>query len=363
MEVKDFDYELPERLIAQEPTSRRDESRLMVLNKAGGIRDHARFFQLGDYLESGDRLVLNDSRVIPARLHGRKKSSGVEVEVLLLNELEPDRWEVLVKPGRRVKQETEIVFTSKKDGPEKKPERESRGEITARCLAYTDFGGRILEFNPPGRLREKLEALGEMPLPPYITEYSGDPERYQTVYASREGSAAAPTAGLHFTEDLLEELKENGIDISYITLHVGLGTFRPVRTNEVEEHEMHAEYFAVSQETAREICQTRESGGRIIAVGTTVTRTLEGAARSILEGQGRQGGTEIFIYPGYDFQVIDGLLTNFHLPKSTLLMLVSALAGRENIMQAYQEAIRREYRFYSFGDAMLIISHYKTDNP
>ena len=355
MEVKDFDYELPERLIAQEPASRRDESRLMVVNKVGGIKEHARFFQLGDFLKSGDRLVLNDSRVIPARLHGRKKNSGVEIEVLLLNELQPDRWEVLVKPGRRVKQETEIVFTNQKDDPEQNPEQESKGEITACCLDYTDFGGRILEFNPSGRLREKLEALGEMPLPPYITEYSGDPERYQTVYARREGSAAAPTAGLHFTEELLEELKESGIDISYITLHVGLGTFRPVRTDEVEEHEMHAEYFEVSRETAREICRTRELGGRIIAVGTTVTRTLEGAASSILEGQGRQGWTDIFIYPGHDFQVIDGLLTNFHLPKSTLLMLVSALACRENIMQAYQEAIQREYRFYSFGDAMLII--------
>ncbi len=355
MEVKDFDYQLPERLIAQEPSSRRDQSRLLVLNKSGGIREHAKFFQLGDFLRTGDRLVLNDSRVIPARLYGEKVSSGIDIEVLLLNEIKPDRWEVLVKPGRRVKQETKIVFSGDRQDSEQNSEQDNEGEIIAQCLDYTDFGGRILEFNPPGRLKERLETLGEMPLPPYITEYTGDPERYQTVYASREGSAAAPTAGLHFTDELLDELKESGIDLSFITLHVGLGTFRPVRTAEVEEHEMHAEYFEVSQETAREINRTRESGGRIIAVGTTVTRTLEGASSSIIQGEGRQGWTDIFIYPGYNFQMIDGLLTNFHLPKSTLLMLVSALAGRENIMQAYQEAIRREYRFYSFGDAMLII--------
>ncbi len=342
-------------MIAQEPSSRRDQSRLLVLNKSGGIREHAKFFQLGDFLRTGDRLVLNDSRVIPARLYGEKVSSGIDIEVLLLNEIKPDRWEVLVKPGRRVKQETKIVFSGDRQDSEQNSEQDNEGEIIAQCLDYTDFGGRILEFNPPGRLKERLETLGEMPLPPYITEYTGDPERYQTVYASREGSAAAPTAGLHFTDELLDELKESGIDLSFITLHVGLGTFRPVRTAEVEEHEMHAEYFEVSQETAREINRTRESGGRIIAVGTTVTRTLEGASSSIIQGEGRQGWTDIFIYPGYNFQMIDGLLTNFHLPKSTLLMLVSALAGRENIMQAYQEAIRREYRFYSFGDAMLII--------
>ncbi len=345
MDVNKFDYELPDRLIAQKPAANRDESRLMVINRSGGIAAHTKFYKLLNYLQPGDRLVLNDSKVIPARLYGKKVSSGIEIEVLLLNKIKADHWEVLVRPGRRIKKGTQIEFAGS----------QGKAPLLATSLDYTDFGGRVLEFSPAGLLADRLDTLGEMPLPPYIKEYQGDPQRYQTVYANQEGSAAAPTAGLHFTRDLLAELKNNGIELSYLTLHVGLGTFRPVRTDKVEEHDMHAEYFEVSSETAQDIVETRKRGGRIIAVGTTVTRTLEGAADSILKGEAQKGWTDIFIYPGYDFKVLDGLITNFHLPKSTLLMLVSAFAGRENIMSAYQEAIEREYRFYSFGDATLII--------
>ena len=340
MEVDDFVFDLPEELIAQKPAERRDESRLLVMNKSSGeIIDHTLFKNLKKHLKPGDRLVLNDSKVIPARLYGDKKSSGIEIEVLLLNEKEEDRWEVLVNPGRRVKTGTVIDFD---------------GEIEAECLDSTDFGGRIMEFRPAGELREKLDDIGEMPLPPYIERKPEDPRRYQTIYASEEGSVAAPTAGLHFTERLLEELKDYGIDMSFLTLHVGLGTFRPVRTEEVEDHDMHAEYYELPQSTSRAIKKTRESGNRVVAVGTTVTRTLEGAAPAVKAGEADQGWTDLFIYPGYEFKIIDSLITNFHLPRSTLLMLVSALAGRENILSAYGEAVEREYRFYSFGDAMLI---------
>ncbi len=340
MDVDKFSFDLPEDLIAQEPASRRDESRLLVMKKSGEIIAHSLFKQLKDFLSPGDRLVLNNSKVIPARLYGQKVSSGIEIEVLLLNEKEEDLWEVLVNPGKRVKDDTVINFSD---------------EIKAVCRGSTDFGGRILKFQPAGKLRKKLDELGEMPLPPYIKKKPDDPGRYQTIYAQKDGSVAAPTAGLHFTEELMEELKDFGIEISYITLHVGLGTFRPVRTEKVEDHDMHSEYYELPGDTARKIMETKNNGGKIVAVGTTVTRTLEGAACDVKNQQASQGWTELFIYPGYNFKIIDSLITNFHLPKSTLLMLVSALAGRKEILSAYQEAIEKEYRFYSFGDAMLIL--------
>ncbi len=343
MDVEKFDYELPDELIAQEPAQRRDESRLLVMKRDGDIVDHTHFNKLPRLLSRGDRLILNDSKVIPARLYGQKVSSGIEIEILLLNELDRNRgdcWEVLVNPGRRVKTGTKINFED---------------EIEAECLETTDFGGRVLRFSPGGRLSEKLEELGEMPLPPYIEKEPENPDRYQTVYAREEGSVAAPTAGLHFTDDLLEELEKKGIQTSFITLHVGLGTFRPVRTEKVEDHDMHAEYYEVERKTARNIAETLSSEDRIVAVGTTVTRTLEAAAEDIIQGKRSQGWTDLFIYPGYDFKIIDSLITNFHLPESTLIMLVSALAGRENVLSAYREAIEKKYRFYSFGDAMLII--------
>ncbi|SDL40440.1 tRNA preQ1(34) S-adenosylmethionine ribosyltransferase-isomerase QueA [Halarsenatibacter silvermanii] len=342
MDVDKFSFDLPEELIAQEPAQRRDESRLLVMNKDGNIKDHSIFKNLLDFLQPGDRIVLNNSRVIPARLYGQKRTSGIEIEILLLNELETGRWEVLANPGRRVKPGTEIEF---------------EGEISARCDDVTDFGGRILSFSPENKLRSVLDEIGEMPLPPYIKKKPEDPGRYQTIYASsdREGSVAAPTAGLHFTERLIEELRSKGIGISYLTLHVGLGTFRPVRSERVENHDMHSEYFELPEKTAKEINATRQQGGRIIAVGTTVTRTLEGASEALNRGEGKKGWTDLFIYPGYEFQVIDSLITNFHLPESTLIMLVSALVGREEVLEAYREAIERRYRFYSFGDAMLIL--------
>lgn len=340
MDVDDFVFELPDELIAQKPAERRDESRLLVMKKSGGVIDHTLFKNLKKHLSPGDRLVLNDSKVIPARLYGEKKSSGIEIEVLLLNEKEDDFWEVLVNPGRRVKTGTIIDFN---------------GEIEAECQGSTDFGGRKMRFSPAGKLREKLDELGEMPLPPYIETKPEDPARYQTIYASEEGSVAAPTAGLHFTERLMDGLRDYGIDISFITLHVGLGTFRPVRAEKVEDHDMHSEYYELPRSTAKAIRETRENGNRVVAVGTTVTRTLEGAAEAVKAGAADQGWTDLFIYPGYEFKIIDSLITNFHLPRSTLLMLVSALAGRENILSAYREAIEREYRFYSFGDAMLIL--------
>lgn len=342
MDVKQFDFDLPERLIAQHPLEDRTASRLLVLNKETGQIDHRRFVDLISYVEPGDVLVLNDSRVMPARLIGEKKETGANIEVLLLKPLGEDRWETLVKPGKRMKPGTEVTFGD--------------GLLRCVCEEVTESGGRIVRFEYDGIFYEILDRLGSMPLPPYIHAQLEDQERYQTVYARERGSAAAPTAGLHFTREYLQQLQEKGVIIAYLTLHVGLGTFRPVSADRVEEHVMHAEYYEIPPETAQTIEAAKAAGKRVIAVGTTSCRTLETVGRNN-DGKvvASSGWTDIFIYPGYQFQVIDGLLTNFHLPKSTLVMLVSALAGRENILRAYQEAIQQEYRFFSFGDAMLII--------
>ncbi len=340
MKVTEFDYDLPEELIAQKPLPDRDQSRLLKLNRENGSLEQGYFKDIVNYLQPGDLVVLNNSRVISARLFGQKASSGIEIEILLLKQISEQRWEVLVKPGRRVKKDTKIIF--------------GEGILEAHVIDYTDFGGRIIEFHSGKKLDKVMEELGEMPLPPYIKEKLDNPERYQTVYASKKGSAAAPTAGLHFTPELLDKIKEKGVNIKEITLHVGIDTFRPVRVEKVEEHKMHSEYYEISKETAQMIKKTYQNGKKVVAVGTTVTRTLEGAAlqKGIVEPG--QGWTDIFIYPGYQFKIINGLITNFHLPKSTLLMLVSAFADREKIFQAYQKAIEEEFRFFSFGDAMFI---------
>jgi S-adenosylmethionine:tRNA ribosyltransferase-isomerase len=338
--VEDFDFHLPEELIAQTPLENRSESRLMVLDKEQGSIEHYRFKHIVDFLDEGDCLVLNDTRVLPARLFGQKQDTGANIEVLLLKQEDGDQWETLVKPAKRIRVGTEIVFGD--------------GKLRATCVGLKDHGGRILEFHYEGIFYEVLDELGEMPLPPYIRERLDEQDRYQTVFARERGSAAAPTAGLHFTEELLEELKAKGVHIAFITLHVGLGTFRPVSVDKIEEHDMHAEFYQVSEGTARLLNEVRENGGRIITVGTTSTRTLE----TISSKHGRfveeNGWTNIFIYPGYEFKGIDGLITNFHLPKSTLIMLVSALAGRENVLHAYETAVKEQYRFFSFGDAMFI---------
>jgi S-adenosylmethionine:tRNA ribosyltransferase-isomerase len=337
-----FDFDLPEELIAQTPLPNRDASRLMVLDKETGEIRHETFRNILSYLHEGDCLVLNDTRVMPARLYGEKEDTGANIEVLLLKQLEGDRWETLVKPARRVKIGTNIIFGD--------------GRLKATCVDTLEHGGRVLEFSYNGIFYEVLEELGEMPLPPYIKKQIDDPERYQTVYAREIGSAAAPTAGLHFTEQLLEDIRAKGVYIAFITLHVGLGTFRPVSVENIEEHDMHAEFYQMTEETARLLNEVRQQGGRIIAVGTTSTRTLETiATRHNGTFVAESGWTDIFIYPGYEFKAIDGLVTNFHLPKSTLIMLVSALAGRENILRAYNVAVKERYRFFSFGDAMLII--------
>jgi S-adenosylmethionine:tRNA ribosyltransferase-isomerase len=342
MKIDLFDFELPEELIAQTPLSNRDASRLMVLNKKTGEIRHETFRNIISYLRKGDCLVLNDTRVMPARLYGEKTDTGANIEVLLLKQLKGDRWETLVKPAKRVKIGTEITFGD--------------GRLQAVCIDTLEHGGRVLEFSYQGIFYEVLEQLGEMPLPPYIKEKLEDPERYQTVYAREVGSAAAPTAGLHFTEQLLDDIRAKGVHIAFITLHVGLGTFRPVSVENIEEHDMHAEFYQMSEETAQLLNEVRQQGGRIIAVGTTSTRTLETVAtRHNGKFVAESGWTDIFIYPGYEFKGIDGLVTNFHLPKSTLIMLVSALAGRENILHAYNVAVKERYRFFSFGDAMLII--------
>ncbi len=342
MKVDLFDFHLPEELIAQTPLAERTSSRLMVLDKKTGEIQHGVFKDLKNHLKAGDCLVLNDTRVLPARLFGEKTGTGAKIEVLLLKQLEGDAWETLIKPAKRVKEGTEITF--------------GNGSLTAVCTGTSDHGGRILEFKYEGIFYEVLEQLGEMPLPPYIKEQLDDRERYQTVFARERGSAAAPTAGLHFTEELLDEIKEMGVHIAFITLHVGLGTFRPVSVEDLNEHEMHAEFYQVTEGTARLLNEVREQGGRIISVGTTSTRTLETIA-SAHNGRFEEasGWTDIFIYPGYEFKAIDGMITNFHLPKSTLIMLVSALAGRENVLNAYNKAVEERYRFFSFGDAMLIL--------
>lgn len=342
MKIDLFDFDLPEELIAQTPLPNRDASRLMVLDKKTGEIRHETFRNILSYLHEGDCLVLNDTRVMPARLYGEKEDTGANIEVLLLKQLEGDRWETLVKPAKRVKIGTNITFGD--------------GRLKATCVDTLEHGGRILEFSYQGIFYEVLEQLGEMPLPPYIKEKLDDPERYQTVYAREVGSAAAPTAGLHFTEQLLDDIRAKGVHIAFITLHVGLGTFRPVNVENIEEHDMHAEFYQMTEETARLLNEVRQQGGRIIAVGTTSTRTLETIAskhNGVFVAE--SGWTDIFIYPGYEFKAIDGLVTNFHLPKSTLIMLVSALAGRENILRAYNVAVKERYRFFSFGDAMLII--------
>ena len=341
MKVEEFDYYLPEELIAQRPIKNRDESRLLVLQRETGNIEHLQFKDLVDYLNPGDLLVLNNSRVIPARLYGEKMPNRTKVEVLLINEKREGCWEVLVKPGKRVKKGVTIFFGD--------------GKLKGMVVGDTEFGGRVIEFNYQGDFTTLLEQLGELPVPPYINEKLAEPERYQTVYAEKKGSIAAPTAGLHFTPRLLNRIEEAGVNLTYLTLHVGLGTFKPVKTAEVEEHQMHSEYYELDEKSARQIIQTREKGKRVIAVGTTVTRTLEGVVAKYNRIKAGRGFTDLFIYPGYHLKAIDGLITNFHLPKSTLLMLVSALAGRENILNAYRQAVQERYRFFSLGDAMLII--------
>ena len=340
MKVEDFDYNLPEELIAQTPLKVRDSSRLLILNKKTGEVEHKKFHDIIDYLDKGDTLVLNDTKVLPARLIGIKEKTNAVIELLLLKNLEEDNWECLVKPARRVKVGTIVSFGD--------------GKLKAECIKELDEGLRHFKLLYDGILLEILEELGTMPLPPYIHEKLDDQSRYQTVYAKEIGSAAAPTAGLHFTKELLDKIKSKGINIVFITLHVGLGTFRPVSVDKVEEHEMHSEYYQMSQEVAKILNDTKKNKHKIIAVGTTSTRTLETIINKYKKFRECSGWTNIFIYPGYKFVGIDNLITNFHLPKSTLVMLVSALAGRENILNAYQIAIKEKYRFFSFGDAMYI---------
>lgn len=335
-----FYFDLPEELIAQDPLEDRSSSRLLVLNKESGEVSHHVFREVIDYLEPGDCLVLNNTKVIPARLLGKRESTGAHVEVLLLKRREADVWETLVKPGRKCRPGTRLTFGG--------------GLLKAEVLKTAEEGNRLIRFEYAGIFEEVLDRLGEMPLPPYITHKLQDKNRYQTVYAKYEGSAAAPTAGLHFTQELLRRIEEKGVKIAYVTLHVGLGTFRPVKEENVLEHHMHSEYYEVSEEAADIINSTKNKGGRVICVGTTSCRTVESASGGNGQVIAGSGDTRIFIYPGYRFKVPDALITNFHLPESTLVMLVSAFAGRENVLNAYNEAIRERYRFFSFGDAMLI---------
>ena len=339
MQVKDFTYELPQELIAQYPLEPRDHSRLLVVDKNTGTIEHRYFYDLCEYLRHDDLLVFNDTRVIPARLHG-VKDTGARVEVFLLTRLNSTDWEVLVKPGRKLRVGAKIKFSD---------------DLSCDIIADTDFGGRIARFYYNGVFEEILDRLGETPLPPYITHQLEDKNRYQTVYAKHTGSAAAPTAGLHFTPELLKEIEEKGIDIARVTLHVGLGTFRPVKVDEITDHHMHSEFYQVDEEAAEKINRAKDSGHRVICVGTTSCRTIESAADETGHLKPTSGWTEIFIYPGYKFKILDGLITNFHLPESTLIMLVSALAGREHVLAAYEEAVQERYRFFSFGDAMLIV--------
>lgn len=342
MNIEDFDFDLPESLIAQTPLKDRSASRLMVLNRQTKEIDHKHFADITSYLKKGDCLVLNDTRVLPARLYGIKEDTGAKLEILLLKQLEGDTWEVLAKPAKKIKTGSKLVFGD--------------GRLTATCIDSLEHGGRVLTFSYDGIFYEVLDELGEMPLPPYIKEQLPEKDRYQTVYAKEQGSAAAPTAGLHFTKELLQEIENMGVTVAFITLHVGLGTFRPVSVDNVDEHKMHAEFYVMTKETADTLTKIKENGGRIISVGTTSTRTLETIAR---DNNGKfveaSGWTDIFIYPPYEFKAIDGLITNFHLPKSTLIMLVSAFSDRDFILQAYRKAVQERYRFFSFGDAMLII--------
>ena len=339
MKTDDFDYYLPEELIAQTPLDKRDSSKLLVLDKNTGEIEHKHFSDIIDYLDSNDVLVLNDTKVIPARLIGTKEDTGAVIEVLMLKDLGNNKWECLSKPAKRVKLDTIVKFSDK---------------LSAKCVGVGEDGIRQFELIYDGILYEILDELGEMPLPPYIHEKLKDKDRYQTVYAKNPGSAAAPTAGLHFTEDLLCKLKDKGVKILYVTLHVGLGTFRPVSVEDVTKHKMHSEFYQMSKEVADELNKAKSEGKRIVSVGTTSTRTLETIMGLYGEFKECSGNTEIFIYPGYEFKAIDSLITNFHLPKSTLVMLVSALAGKENIMNAYKVAVENKYRFFSFGDSMFI---------
>ena len=340
MKTDDFDFDLPEELIAQTPLERRDASKLLVLDKTTGEISHRHFTDVIDYMEKGDTLVLNDTKVMPARLYGVKEETGAVIEILLLKDEGNNVWECLTKPAKRIKEGTIVSFGD--------------GKLKAKCMEVLDEGIRRFKLEYKGILYEILDELGEMPLPPYIHEKLKDKDRYQTVYAKNVGSAAAPTAGLHFTKDLLKKIKDKGVNIAYITLHVGLGTFRPVNVEDVTKHKMHSEYYVMSAEVADLLNRTKEDGHKIISVGTTSTRTLETIASLYGKFKECSGWTDIFIYPGYEFKGIDYLITNFHLPKSTLVMLVSALAGKDNIMKAYNEAIENKYRFFSFGDSMLI---------
>lgn len=340
MKTSDFYYDLPKELIAQSPLADRSSSRLLHLSMKDGSIEHRHFTDILDYLKEGDCLVINDTKVIPARLYGHKEDTGALIEILLLKRKENDIWECLVKPGKKAKPGAKIIFGD--------------GILKGEILEVVEEGNRLIQFHYEGIFEEILDKLGEMPLPPYITQKLEDKNRYQTVYAKHEGSAAAPTAGLHFTKELLERVKASGVQIAHVTLHVGLGTFRPVKVDDVEQHHMHSEFYVVEEDQAKIINDAKKNGKRVIAVGTTSCRTLESATGEDGILQTKSGWTDIFIYPGYHFKMIDGLITNFHLPESTLLMLVSALAGKEKIMHAYEEAVKERYRFFSFGDAMFI---------
>ena len=340
MKRQDFYYDLPPELIAQEPLADRTTSRLMCLDKKTGAVEHKHFYDITDQLRPGDCLILNDTKVIPARLYGEKEGTGGHIEFLLLHKHRLDEWEVILKPGRKAKPGARFVF--------------GNGELVAEVLEVINDGNRLVKFHYDGVFEEILDKLGEMPLPHYITKKLEDKDRYQTVFAKNSGSAAAPTAGLHFTQDLLEKIQKKGVKVGYVTLHVGLGTFRAVKADDILEHKMHSEFYVLPEETAKLINETKKNGGRVISVGTTATRTLEtvGSKNPVLKAE--TGWTDIFIYPGKEFHVIDALITNFHLPESTVIMLVSALAGRENVLRAYEEAVKEKYRFFSFGDAMFI---------
>ena len=341
MKTSDFYYDLPKELIAQDPLEDRSSSRLLHLNRKDGSMEHRHFRDITEYLHPGDCLVINDTKVIPARLYGQKKGTGALIEILLLKRRENDIWECLVKPGKKAREGTEIEF-----GPD--------GRLSGEILDVIEEGNRLIRFRYEGIFEEILDELGEMPLPPYITHKLADRNRYQTVYAKNEGSAAAPTAGLHFTPELLQTIREKGVSIAHVTLHVGLGTFRPVKAEDIEQHHMHSEFYRIGEDQAALVNEARKNGGRIVAVGTTSLRTLESASAEDGILKAGSGWTDIFIYPGYRFRITDALITNFHLPESTLMMLVSALAGKENIFRAYGEAIKERYRFFSFGDAMFI---------
>ena len=340
MKTSDFYYDLPEELIAQDPLEDRSSSRLLVLNKKTGEREHRVFKDIIEYLKPGDCLVINDTKVIPARLIGERVGTGAKIEVLLLKRKENDVWETLVKPGRKMKVGAQVSF--------------GNGLLIGEVIDVVEEGNRLIQFRYEGIFEEVLDQLGQMPLPPYITHQLQDRNRYNTVYATHEGSAAAPTAGLHFTPELLEEIQKKGVEIARVTLHVGLGTFRPVKVEDVTEHHMHSEFYQIEEEAAEKINHAKENGGRVICVGTTSCRTIESAADENGYLKACSGWTEIFIYPGYQFKVLDCLITNFHLPESTLIMLISALAGREHVLAAYEEAVKERYRFFSFGDAMFI---------